>query len=131
MKIYFPVQVLDDTSAVLIPHKWVPESDVEDSDEMDDGEDFKMAEVLPVVKDDVKEATKEIKSKNKKKKKKKKKNNSKGVILGQFFLFQIYSLIRYSLTSFSLTLFESIHSLSLKYVSIDTEVVPKFNLKED
>lgn len=80
---------MDDTSAVLIPHKWVPESDVEDSDEMDDGNDFQMAEVLPVVKDDVKE----VKNKNKKKKKKKKKNNSKGVILGKLFLFQSNSLL--------------------------------------
>lgn len=51
---------------------------------MDDGEDFKMAEVIPIVKDAVKEA-KETKNKKKKKKKKPKKNNSKGAILGKFF----------------------------------------------
>ncbi|KAG4075820.1 hypothetical protein HA402_003646 [Bradysia odoriphaga] len=71
------VQLLDDTSAVLIPDKWESESDPDDSD---DGEDFQMTEVLPVVKDEAEEATERSVKKKKAKKKKKKKNNSKGVI---------------------------------------------------
>lgn len=82
---YFSVQLLDETSAVLIPHKWIPESDFEDSDELDDGGDFKMSEVSTVVKDEATEAAKENKIK-KKKRKKKKKNNVKGAILGKLFL---------------------------------------------
>lgn len=87
----FTVQLLNDTSAVLIPHKWAPESDIEDSDEVDDGEDVSMAEEKPIVKDDVQEIN-ETKNK-KKRKKKKKKNNAKGVILGKFGFWQsqIYS----------------------------------------
>lgn len=69
---------MDDTSAVLIPDKWV--SDDSSSDDSVDGEDIKMAEVPPVGQVEAKEA----KEKSIKKKIKKKENNSvKGVILGE------------------------------------------------
>lgn len=85
----FIVEILDETSAVLIPHKWVPDSD-DESDQMDDGRDFEM-DTTPVTPPKVKEEVKENKTKKKRKKKKKKANNSKGAILGECFSFKKFA----------------------------------------
>lgn len=89
------VQVLDDTSAVLIPAQWATENDSPADSSDEDDKDIQMTEVVPEVVPVAVTGAKETK-KNKKKKKKKKNNaNAKGTILGRFLhetfnLFGVY-----------------------------------------